>query len=116
MSKVKSQPVLDRVETRSGKSKVISIDIDYVARLANLPLTASEKKVFEKQLADILDYISQLSEVKKENVDPIEHITGLTNITKDDQAAPSITQKEAIANAPKTHDGFFEVEAIFEEQ
>ena len=92
------------------------IDIEYVTKLANLPLSDSEKKIFEKQLADILDYFSQLSEVKTESIEPIDHITGLVNIQREDQATPSITQKDALANAPKTNNGFFEVDAIFEEQ
>ena len=115
MSKVKSNPVLDRVETRSGKSKVGKIDIDYVARLANLPLTQKEKKTFEKQLKDVLSYISKLQGVDTEKIEPIGHITGLTNVTRDDATTPSISQDEALVNAPKTYNGFFEVEAIFEE-
>ena len=105
MSKVKSQ-----------KSKVGEIDIDYVARLANLPLTPKERSTFSKQLQNILGYISKLKEVDTKNIEPIGYITGLTNITREDQTAPSITQKEALVNAPKTYNGLFEVEAIFEEQ
>lgn len=104
MSKVKGQ-----------RSKVGNIDIEYVAKLANLALTAKEKKIFEKQLQAVLDYISKLQEVDTSKIEPIGHITGMTNVTRDDQAAPSITQTEALANAPKTYNGFFEVEAIFEE-
>jgi len=104
------------MKKKSKSDSSLKIDIDYVARLANLPLTAQEKKVFEKQLTDILDYFSQLSEVKMQNVEPIDHITGLVNIAREDKTAPSITQKDALSNAPKTHNGFFEVEAIFEEQ
>ena len=93
-----------------------SIDINYVARLANLPLTAQEKKVFEKQLINVLDYFSKLTEVKTENVKPIGHITGLSNITRDDHPVPSISSKDALTNAPKIHNGFFEVDAIFKEE
>jgi len=92
------------------------IDIDYVARLANLPLTKEEKKTFEKQLKEVLNYFSKLNEVDTRKIEPIDHITGLVNIAREDKAAPSITQKDALANAPKTHNGFFEVDAIFEEQ
>lgn len=94
----------------------IKIDIDYVARLANLPLTPKERSTFSKQLQDILGYFSKLQEVDTKNIEPIGHITGLSNITREDQAAPSISQEEALKNAPKTYNGFFEVEAIFEQQ
>ena len=98
-----------------ARNKKSEINIDYVAKLANLPLSDSEKKIFEKQLADILDYFTQLSEIKTENVDPIDHITGRVNIQREDQATPSITHKDALANTPKTNNEFFEVDAIFEE-
>lgn len=94
----------------------IKIDIDYVAKLAKLPLTSLERKIFEKQLKDVLAYISKLEEVETIKVEPIGHIAGLTSVTREDTTAPSITQKEALSNAPRAHNGFFEVEAIFEEQ
>lgn len=100
-------------ETRNTKQE---IDIDYVAKLANLPLTQNEKKTFEKQLRQVLDYFSNLDEVNTQKVEPIGHITGLVNGAREDKPAPSLDQKEAFVNAPKTHNGFFEVEAIFEEE
>ncbi|KKS02937.1 MAG: Aspartyl/glutamyl-tRNA(Asn/Gln) amidotransferase subunit C [Candidatus Curtissbacteria bacterium GW2011_GWA2_41_24] len=108
-----------RLETRSRRAirnPKSEIDIDYVAKLANLPLTSKEKLTFSRQLQDILGYFSKLGEVDTQKVEPIGHITGLTDIVRDDQTAPSITQEEALKNAPRTHKGFFEVEAIFEEQ
>lgn len=93
----------------------MKIDIDHVAKLANLPLTEEEKKIFQKQLEDILAYVSKLNEVDTEKVEPIGHITGLVNVTRKDEAKPSQNQDDALKNAPKTHNGFFEVEAIFDE-
>lgn len=94
----------------------LKIDIDYVAKLANLPLSSTEKKTFEKQLPQILKYFSKLNEVDTKNIEPIDHITGLVNVTRPDETALSISQQEALANARKTYNDFFEVEAIFEEQ
>lgn len=98
------------------KTTNVKIDIDHVAKLANLPLTSQEKKTFEKQLTDVLSYISKLNELDTTRVEPIGHITGLENIGRQDITAPSIAQSEALANAPKTYNGFFEVDAIFVEQ
>ncbi len=101
---------------RSRRTTHHSIDIDRVAKLANLNLSPAEKQTFEKQLEDILDYFEQLKKVNTQKVEPIGQITGLINVTREDEAAPSISQDEALANAPRTHNGFFEVAAIFEEQ
>ena len=98
----------------TGTSSVI--DIDYVSKLANLPLTSKEQALFEKQLKDVLDYIAKLNEINTDNVEPIAHISNLENVIREDEPAPSLTQREVIKNAPKTYNGFFEVDAIFEEQ
>ena len=92
------------------------IDIDYVSKLANIPLTDKEKALLEKQLTDVLAYIAKLNEINTDKVEPIAQVTNLQNITRDDRTAPSLSQEDALKNAPKTHNGFFEVDAIFEEQ
>lgn len=94
----------------------MKIDIGHVAKLASLKLTPDEEEIFDKQLSQILDYFSQLKEVETEKVEPIGHITGLENVVRDDETMPSISQEDAIGQAPKTHNGFIEVEAILENQ
>ena len=91
------------------------IDINHVAKLANLSLSPAEKKTFEKQLDEVLNYFNKLNEVDTKSVDPIGQITGHVNVTREDEAAPSLTQEEALANAQRTHNGFFEVDAVFAE-
>jgi len=92
------------------------IDIDYVSKLANLPLSNKERVLFEKQLKDVLTYISKLNEIDTDSIEPIGHITNLQNVLREDKPAPSLSQDDALKNAPKTYNGFFEVDAIFEEQ
>jgi len=94
----------------------MKIDIEYVAKLANLKLTDKEKKIFTKQLQDVLDYFGKLNEVNTKNIIPIGQITGLEKIIREDKAAPSLAQEAALKNAPRTHNGFVEVNAIFEDQ
>lgn len=98
------------------KTTNVKIDIDHVAKLANLPLTSQENKTFEKQLSDVLSYISKLNELDTTRVEPIGHITGLENIGRKDITAPSIPQSDALGSASKTYNGFFEVDAIFDQQ
>lgn len=89
------------------------IDIAHVAKLANLKLTLSEEKAFAKQLGEIVDYISKLNKVGTGKVEPISQITGLENVNREDVAKPSLSQEDALKNAKKIHNGFFEVDAIF---
>ena len=98
------------------KTQKPTIDIDYISKLANLPLSNKEKTLFEKQLKDVLNYIAKLNEINTDKVEPIAHIVDLANITRNDETRPSLNQDDALKNAPKTYNGFFEVDAIFDEQ
>ena len=97
------------------KKAVDKIDATHIAKLSDLQLTPSEKKAYAKQLGDVVNYISKLSEVNTDKVEPISQITGLENIYRQDEAKPSLSQEDALKNAPKIHNGFFEVDAIFAE-
>jgi len=93
----------------------MKIDIGHVAKLANLKLTSSEEKTYEKQLGEVLNYVSKLNELNTDKVETISNITGMVNVSRGDEAKPSLSQEDALKNAPKVHNGFFEVDAIFGE-
>ena len=103
----------------------MKINVFHIAKLANLPLTDEENQKFEKQLKETLEYIENLKEVDTKNVEPTSQVTGLENVTREDLAAPSLSQEEALSNSkpasPITsqrgsiHNGFIKVKAIFDE-
>ena len=97
-------------------SKVKTIDIEHLAKLASLQLSEPEKRTFQNQLQEVLTYISKLQEVNTDKTEPIGHITGLENISRQDKPAPSLSQEAALKNAQKVHSGFFQVDSIFQEE
>jgi aspartyl-tRNA(Asn)/glutamyl-tRNA(Gln) amidotransferase subunit C len=92
----------------------MKLDIKHISKLANLPITKEEEQKLEAQLSETLTYIEILKEVDTKNVEPTAHVTGLENITREDKSSSSLTQKQALSNAKKQHDGFFIVNAILE--
>jgi len=93
----------------------MKIDIRHTAKLANLPLKKEEEEKFTDQLSTILDYIKKLEEVDTKNVEPTSQVTGLVNITRnDDETLPSLSQDEALSNSKSHHNGLFKVKAILE--
>jgi aspartyl-tRNA(Asn)/glutamyl-tRNA(Gln) amidotransferase subunit C len=94
----------------------MQFDIKHIATLANLTLTTKEEKQLAKQLTETLDYIGILQEVDTKNVPPTAQVTGLENVTRDDVAHDSLSQKDAIANTKNIHNGFFAVNAILENE
>lgn len=94
----------------------MKIDVKHVAKLASLPLHDSEVPKFEKQLSEVLDYVKKLDEVNTKDVEPTSQVTGLENVTRKDEPRPSLTQEEAISQAKNTHNGFFQVKGVFDEE
>jgi aspartyl-tRNA(Asn)/glutamyl-tRNA(Gln) amidotransferase subunit C len=90
-------------------------EVRHVAELAKLRLTEAEIEQFTGQLSAILEYAERLQEVDTSSVPPTPYILPLVNVMRDDVPAPSLSNEEALANAPDSEDGFFRVRAVFEE-
>ncbi len=93
----------------------MDINVEHVAKLANLPLDEKHLQILGKQLTETLLYIDRLNEISTEDVEPTSQVTGLTNVTRDDTVSDSLPQEEALENAPETYNGYIVVNAIFEE-
>lgn len=93
----------------------MKIDVSHIAKLANLSLKREEIKKFESQLSEVLNYVKKLEEVKSLGVEPTSQVTGLENVTRQDETKPSLSQEEVLSNAKLKHNGFFRVKAILDE-
>jgi len=92
----------------------VDIDVKYVAHLARLSLSADEEQKISAQLGDILGYIEKLKEVDVTGVEPTAHAFPLVNVTRLDEVRPSISNEEALRNAPAQANGLFLVPKIVE--
>jgi aspartyl-tRNA(Asn)/glutamyl-tRNA(Gln) amidotransferase subunit C len=88
-----------------------------IAKLARLEFTPQEHEQLAGELNNILGYIDQLNELDVENVTPLENINEAVenNTFRSDQIKASLTQAEALKNAPKSGDGFFLVPKVIEQ-
>ena len=92
-----------------------SVDIDYVANLARLDLTAEEKARFATQLGDILAYFEKLNAVDVTGVEPMAHAFPVFNVLEDDVEQPGFTPAEALLNAPAQRDHQFLVPKVVDD-
>lgn len=90
------------------------MNVRYVAHLARLNLTPEEEQKFGAQLGQVLGYIAKLNELDVSNVEPTAHAVPLVNITRPDEPRPSISNEEALRNAPSKANGLFMVPKIVE--
>ena len=87
-------------------------DVEHVANLARLGLSAAEKERLRDQLSSILGHIEALGELDTEAIPPTAQVVELTNVMRADEVRPSLPREAVLANAPRQADGFFEVHAI----
>jgi aspartyl-tRNA(Asn)/glutamyl-tRNA(Gln) amidotransferase subunit C len=92
----------------------VEIDVKYVAHLARLSLSPDEEQRIGAQLGNILGYIEKLKEVDVSGVEPTAHAFPLVNITRADEVRPSMSNEDALRNAPAQANGLFIVPRIVE--
>jgi aspartyl-tRNA(Asn)/glutamyl-tRNA(Gln) amidotransferase subunit C len=89
-------------------------DVQYVAHLARLSLTPEERRELGAQLGTVLGYIEKLKEVDVSGVEPMAHAIPLVNVTRPDEVADSLSNEDALRNAPSHSNGLFLVPKIVE--
>lgn len=87
-------------------------EVLHIAKLAKLKLSEEELEMFQEQLGKILEYFKKLEELNTENVEPMKHVIETKNVLREDELKEPISQEEALKNAPKSKDGFFEVPKV----
>lgn len=92
--------------------KLTNDQVKHVAKLANLSLTEEEVQKFADQLSETVTYVEQLEQVDTANIEPTNQVTGLVNVTREDETKPSLSQAEALKNTKSKVDGFFKVPAV----
>jgi aspartyl-tRNA(Asn)/glutamyl-tRNA(Gln) amidotransferase subunit C len=89
--------------------------VDHIARLARLDLSEEERTRMQEELAHILAHAEKIQELDLDDVPPTSHSVPLSNVMRADQVTPSLSQEDALANAPETQDGRFKVPRIIED-
>src|SRR5512132_2478562 len=79
-----AQPQLD------WRAMPVEIDIDHVARLARLELTAEEKERLRAQLGLILEHAAKVGEVAADDVPPTAYAIPRANVLRPDVRTDSL--------------------------
>jgi len=87
-------------------------DVEHVAFLARLALTAEELDRLEGQLNHILDQYAKLAELDTSAIAPTAQTIELQNILRDDVATASLAVEAVLSNAAATEGDFIVVPPI----
>jgi aspartyl-tRNA(Asn)/glutamyl-tRNA(Gln) amidotransferase subunit C len=87
-------------------------EVAHVARLARLHFEDDEFVRLQAELSTIIDYVQQLGRLDLAGVPPTAHAVAVQNVFRRDVPRPSLTQDQALANAPAVEAGHFAVPRI----
>ena len=90
-------------------------EVKHIALLARIGLKEEEVAKYQQDLSAVLDFFRELETAVTEGVEPIGHITGMTDVARGDMMEDFGTPgKEAIRrNFPDSKDGFLKVKSVF---
>jgi len=92
--------------------KITLQEVQYVARLARLQLSATEVEAMTGQLDRILSYIDKLNELDTSAVMPTTHAIAMVNAFREDELKESLPRAAALANGPQQNGEAFVVPKI----
>jgi aspartyl-tRNA(Asn)/glutamyl-tRNA(Gln) amidotransferase subunit C len=112
------------------KMKVTEKDVAYVAELANLELTESERKILLRDLNSILDYMDRLNQLDTTDVPPMAQVSDRYGVDRSKTGSSrfayasredileglrkSLPHEVALRNAPDSDGTFFKVPKVIE--
>lgn len=89
-------------------------EVEKAANLARLNLDDGEAENYAGELNAILKHVDQLSEVDTEGVEPTFHAVDNNKGLREDVVVESLSNEEALKNAPDKGDGCFKVPKVIE--
>jgi aspartyl-tRNA(Asn)/glutamyl-tRNA(Gln) amidotransferase subunit C len=90
--------------------------VRHLASLARILVTDEEVEKLAGELGVIVDSVAKVNEATSGDVLPTSHPIPMTNVMRDDEIRPSLTQEQALSGAPDSAEGRFKVAAILDEE
>ncbi|WP_277656494.1 Asp-tRNA(Asn)/Glu-tRNA(Gln) amidotransferase subunit GatC [Seleniivibrio woodruffii] len=106
--------LIKTIEVCKVSQTVSKQDVLHIATLARLKFDDGQAERFTNDLNNILGYIEKLNELNTDNIEPTSHALDVFTVTREDKAAPSLSNEDAVRNAPKSENGMFRVPKVIE--
>jgi len=89
--------------------------VDQIAHLARLEFDDAAKAEILNDMNRMLGFIDKLNELDTENVEPLIYMTSEKNVLRADIPEVTLSQKEALKNAPKKDSDYFKAPKVIEQ-
>jgi aspartyl-tRNA(Asn)/glutamyl-tRNA(Gln) amidotransferase subunit C len=88
--------------------------VDEVAHLARLEFTEEGKVEILNDMNRMLAFVDKLNEMDTDGVEPLIYMTDEVNVMREDEPKDTLTQKDALKNAPKKDSDYFKVPKVID--
>jgi aspartyl-tRNA(Asn)/glutamyl-tRNA(Gln) amidotransferase subunit C len=89
--------------------------VDEIAHLARLEFNDEAKAEILNDINRMISFVDKLSELDTEKEEPLIYMTDERNVLREDVPEVTITQKEALKNAPKKDSDYFKVPKVIDQ-
>lgn len=90
-------------------------EVERIAHLARLDLSAEEIAQYREQLSAVLDYASLLDELDLADIQPTAHAVTRRNIMREDVVEPSLPIDEVLFNVTWHEQNQFAIQPVLDE-
>lgn len=88
--------------------------IKKIADMAAISINEDELELYAKDLGLIIDYINGLSNLKTDDIKPMEHVSDIKNVLRDDIPTNGNRRVELMKSAASVDNGFYTVPTVVE--
>jgi aspartyl-tRNA(Asn)/glutamyl-tRNA(Gln) amidotransferase subunit C len=88
--------------------------VEEVAHLARLEFDEAGKAEILNDMNRMLAFVDKLNEMDTTDIEPLIYMTDERNVMREDEPKQTLTQKEALKNAPKKDSDYFKVPKVID--
>ncbi len=88
--------------------------VDEIAHLARLEFKDEAKEGIINDMNRMLDFIEKLNELDTDKIEPLIYMTQEQNVLREDEPKVTLTQKEALKNAPQKDTDYFKAPKVID--
>ena len=97
-------------------SEITPETVRHLASLARILVTDEEVEKLAKELDVIVESVATVKGAVSADTPATSHPIPMSNVYREDVVKPSLSQQQALSNAPDQADGKFKVNAILDEE
>lgn len=94
--------------------KITEEMVNHIAHLARLEFEGEDKKAIIRDMENIVGFMDRLNELDTDQIEPLIFMSDEVNCLRDDIAQVTITQKEALKNAPRKDSDYFRISKVLD--